>query len=208
MKDKESLERFVYEALKQGNTRDDIRKALQSASWSESDIEDALGDWSESSFSLPVPANRASGSSYEAFLYLLLYLSLGLTLFFAGGLVFELIDLKFPGQNTGNADALRWPAAIVLVNLPLFVLLHRVVERRFSRNAALRASPTRKWFTYLSLAIASGFLIGDVATLLYNLLGGDLSLHFVAKVLTVGLLAGGSFFYYLREMRSAEKQLR
>ncbi len=208
MKDKEALERFVYEALKQGHSRDEIHGALSKASWSRSDIEDALAEWSETEFALPVPANRASGSSYEAFLYFLLYLSLGLALFFAGGLVFELIDLKIPSRNSGDTDALRWPVSMVLVNLPLFLVLNRVSGKRFARNPALRASPTRKWFTYLSLAIAVGFLVGDVATLLYNFLGGDVTAQFILKVLVVAVLAGGAFVYYLREMRSAEQEFK
>lgn len=204
MSDEEELNRFVHTALESGAERREISVALAEAGWQAADIEDALAKWSEVPFTIPVPSSRRSHSPYEAFLYFLLYLSLVLTLFFAGAAVFEVIDLVFPGITAGDPDDLRWPLSMVIVNLPVFLVAHRILQRRFRRNPALSASPTRRWFTYLTLALAASFLVGDLATLIFNLLGGDLTLRFLLKVATVGVLAGGAFLYYLREMRAVE----
>jgi len=54
------------------------------------------------------------------------------------------------------------------------------------------------------LFVAAGFLIGDLVTLIYSLLEGELSSRFVLKVLVVGAIAGAVFTYYLRDLRRDE----
>jgi hypothetical protein len=56
--------------------------------------------------------------------------------------------------------------------------------------------------------VAACALIGDVTTLVYNLLGGELTVRFVLKVLTVGIIAGTAFTYYLRDLRRDEVEDR
>ena len=58
----------------------------------------------------------------------------------------------------------------------------------------------------MTLFLAATVLIGDLITLVYNLLGGELSLRFVLKVLVVGTIAGAIFGYYLRDLRREEKE--
>jgi len=48
----------------------------------------------------------------------------------------------------------------------------------------------------------------DVATLVYKALGGELTTRFLLKVLTVAVLAGGVFGYYLTDLRSEEREAR
>jgi hypothetical protein len=48
-------------------------------------------------------------------------------------------------------------------------------------------------------------MIGDVIALLNDLLGGDLTIRFMLKVTTVGVIAGGIFAYYLHDLRVEEK---
>lgn len=49
-------------------------------------------------------------------------------------------------------------------------------------------------------------LIGDVTALVYNALGGELSTRFGLKVLTVGTIAGGVFWYYLHDIQTEETE--
>jgi hypothetical protein len=51
-------------------------------------------------------------------------------------------------------------------------------------------------------------LIGDFMALVYNLLGGELTARFALKVLTVGVIAGTMFWYYLAELRLDEKEIK
>ena len=49
-------------------------------------------------------------------------------------------------------------------------------------------------------------LIGDVITVVYSFLGGELTTRFVLKVITVGAIAGTAFGYYLSDLRVEEKE--
>ena len=48
-------------------------------------------------------------------------------------------------------------------------------------------------------------LIGDVLSLVYSALGGELTTRFVLKVAIVGLIAGTIFWYYLSDLRRDQK---
>jgi hypothetical protein len=42
--------------------------------------------------------------------------------------------------------------------------------------------------------------------LIFNLLGGDLTIRFLLKVLVVAVIAGSAFTYYLLDLRKEEKE--
>ena len=48
-----------------------------------------------------------------------------------------------------------------------------LIAKGVRRDPTKRASKIRRQLTYLTLFIASCALIGDVSTLIYNLLGGE-----------------------------------
>ena len=58
-------------------------------------------------------------------------------------------------------------------------------------------SGVRRWLTYIALLLASATVIGDLVTFLSYFLRGDLTTRFVLKVVTVFVIAGGVFWYYL-----------
>ena len=62
----------------------------------------------------------------------------------------------------------------------------------------------RRWLTYLTLLVGAGILIGVVTSIVYNLLGGELTIRFVLQVLTVGAITGSVFGYFLRDIRKEE----
>ncbi len=75
-----------------------------------------------------------------------------------------------------------------------------------SRDPERRGSKVRKWLTYLTLFVAATILTGDLITLLYNLLGGELTSRFLLKAATVAAIAGGVFGYYLWDLRGEERE--
>jgi hypothetical protein len=82
----------------------------------------------------------------------------------------------------------------------------RYIGRQIDLNPFKRLSPARRWLTYLTLFIASAALLGDTTTLIFNLLGGDLTIRFLLKVLVVAVIAGSAFTYYLLDLRKEEKE--
>jgi hypothetical protein len=92
------------------------------------------------------------------------------------------------------------------VAFPIFLLLSIHEHRQVARNHARRLSPVRRWLTYLTLFVAAGFLIGDLTTLVYNALGGEITTRFSLKVIVVGAVAGTIFGHYLRGLRREERE--
>jgi len=102
-------------------------------------------------------------------------------------------------------DSMRWSTASLVIAFPIFLLISRHIHSAISRDPVKRLSPVRRWLTYLTLFIAASILIGDLTTLVYNVLGGELTIRFALKVVTVGAIAGTIFGYYLRDVRQEDR---
>ncbi|MCD9086464.1 DUF5671 domain-containing protein [Stenotrophomonas sp. SY1] len=204
------LELFVREALMRGHSRPQVQQALLAAGWSDEQIRGVLDGWAEVDFALPVPRPRASLSAREAFLYLVLFSTLYLFAWNLGSLLFKLIEYTLAdaavAQWRGNSmgSSIRWSISMLIIVFPVFVFVARHVSNDVARHPIKRLSPVRRWLTYLTLFVAAVVLIGDLTTLVFNLLSGELSLRFVLKVLVVGLIAGTVFAYYLWDLRKEE----
>jgi hypothetical protein len=160
-------------------------------------------------FPIPVPKPRPSLSAREAFLYLVLFSTLFLSAYQLGSLFFNFIDKAFPDPAISMSrlnfmDSVRWAVSSLVIAFPIFLFVSNYIGKQLSRNPIKRLSPIRRWLTYLTLFIAAGTLIGDLTTLVYNVLGGDLTTRFILKVITVAIIAGTVFSYYLWDLRREE----
>ena len=208
----QQLESFVKEALQSGSARSDIAKALQDAGWPAAQIASALDAFADSPFPVPVPKPRPSLSARDAFLYLILFSTLYYGAWNLGSLIFSFIDRAFPDAASGNyagylsGDGQRWSTAAIIIAFPVFFFLAQYVGRQIELNPFKRLSPARRWLTYLTLFVASAALLGDITTLIFNVLGGELTVRFTLKVLVVAAIAGSAFAYYLLDLRKEEKE--
>lgn len=204
------LEQFVRDALMRGHDREQVRQALLAAGWSAEQIRGVLDGWAEVDFALPVPRPRASLSAREAFLYLVLFSTLYFFAWNLGSLLFALLEHALPDpadaqwQVVRLTGSIRWSISALVIAFPVFALLSRHLAQDVARNPIKRLSPIRRWLTYLTLFVAAAVLIGDLTTLVFNLLGGELSLRFVLKVAVVAAIAGTVFGHYLRDLRREE----
>lgn len=199
----EELRDFVRAGLAAGIARPDLEKALMAAGWPADQVQSALGQFADVPFPIPIPTPVPYLSAREAFLYLLLFTTLYLSAFNLGGLLFQLIEFAFPESGAAVVpvrQAIRWSVAILVVALPVFLFLARMTARELKADPTKRASKVRRWLTYLTLFVAASALLGDGATLVYNVLGGELTIRFVLKVCTIIVIAGSAFWYYLRDL--------
>lgn len=205
----EELIEFVRDALGRGLPRVRIEEALLQAGWDRDQVKAALAAFAEVEFPVPVPRPKPYLSAREAFMYLLLFTTLYITAFNLGSLLFELIERAFPDPAVdpaaGVGDGIRWPLASLIVAFPVFLYVARWASRTVRRDPTKRGSKIRKQLTYLTLFIGAVVLIGNFITLAYNFLGGELTTRFVLKVLTVALIAGTIFGYYLWDLRAEEE---
>jgi hypothetical protein len=206
------LREFTRHALEKGLPREAIATALQRAGWPEADIDDALQSFAPVDFPLAVPKPKPYLSAREVFIYLVLFAALYFSVWHLGALIFDFINRAFPDPLQGlppagpaSNDSIRWHIAALIVAFPLFLFTFRYVNRSIDKDPTRRGSRPRKWLTYLTLFLAAITLAGDLVTLIYNVLGGELTARFLLKVLTVGIIAGGIFAYFLLDMRKEEK---
>ena len=209
----EDLTAFVREALSQGLPRDEIRGALSQADWSNAEVQAALHTFVAVDFAIPVPRKRASLSAREAFEYLILFGALYLSAFNLGNLLFQFINLAFPDplwpqpRIDAIPDRIRWAIATLVVATPVFIYSARKNASALGKSPLLRLSPVRRWLTYVTLAIAAGVLVGDSISLVYNVLGGEVTIRFLLKALTIGGIAGTVYLYYLSDLRRDEQEV-
>jgi hypothetical protein len=206
----QDLESFVRDALAQGTPRETIASTLTGAGWSQAQVQRALNAWADVPFPVPVPRPRASLSAREAFFYLLMFAALYMAAWHVCDLLFTILNRTFPDAADAMRSyqytnrSIRWSTASIIIALPVFLWMARIVARAVSRDPLARLSPVRRWLTYLTLFLAAVTLIGDMITLVNNVLAGDLTVRFLLKVLVVALVAGSIFSYYLLDLRRGE----
>jgi hypothetical protein len=205
------LVEFTRQALAKGIRRDEILGVLRKAGWDDADAKTALDAFAETDFPLPVPKPKPYLPAREVFLYLVMFVALYVTAYHLGALTFNFIDRAFPDplqhpRVLNFVDEIRLDIATLIVAFPLFLYTFRIVNGSIARDPTKRASRPRKWLTYLTLFIAVVSLTADMTTLVYNVLGGELTLRFFLKVLTVAVIAGGTFAYFLWDIRKGEEE--
>ncbi len=203
---------FVKEALSKGLSRKDIQKALAKAGWQDDEIIQALDGFAEVEFPIPVPKRRPYTSAREAFLYLLLFLTLYISAWSFGTIVFQFINRWFPDAvqldyiYESTASALRMGTSSLIVAFPLFLWISSILAKSIKQDSDKRNSKVRKWLTYITLFAAAGIIIGDTISIVFTFLQGDLTLRFVLKVLTIGAISGSIFGWYLWDLRGTEEE--
>lgn len=206
MASRDDLTVFVRDALVAGRTRTEIRAALTHAGWSETEISDGLGAWSETPFSPPVPRPVATVSARDFFVYALTF---GLLLIGAINLVLvlqALVDLFFTEEGNGAVGLIRWGISVLIVTAPLYFWLTLRERRNLVRDPALSRSAMRKWLTYIALLLAAMTLLGNLIATVFALLTGDLTLQFILNALIVLIVAGGIFLFYFNDIRRGEAE--
>ena len=154
-------------------------------------------------------------SPKDVFLHLLAIVAL-----YASGiaflvLIFQYVNVLFPDplsdgysmyRYSGAYGAIRWSLSSLIIVFPVYLLTTRFLNKSYKKAPAKANLWIRKWLTYFTLFAASLIIIGDLVTLLNNLLGGELTLRFIIKVLAVFFVAGSVFYYYLWEIRKYKSE--
>ncbi len=203
------LNSFVREALGKGESRESVAVVLEKAGWEKDEVASALDSYADLQFSVPVPKRRPYLSAREAFLYLLLFVTLYISAWSFGSLLFDYVNKALPDPLQPYEDvtySLRQALAALIVAAPIYLGLSVFLARTLKRHPAKKGSKIRKWLTYVTLFIAAVAIVSDLIALLNSLLGGELTLRFVLKVAAVLVIAGTIFGYYLWDLRKEEKE--
>jgi hypothetical protein len=211
----DELTRFLRESLARGIPRTDIERALIEAGWHPERVKKALAGFADVAFPLPVPRPVHHLSAGEAFLYLVLFAALGTAAYSVAEVAFNLIEFVFYDPAASPVVNMYWwlasvrgAVARVLIAFPVFLFAAWWTARTLARDPAERASPIRRWLTYLAMFAAVCVIIGDFVTLIAYMLAGETTLRFLLKVAVVAAIAGAILGYYLYDLREGEHARR
>jgi uncharacterized membrane protein YidH (DUF202 family) len=198
---------FIEASKSKGASDEFLASFLARRGWPQQDVYSALGKYWERATGLPVPERISGGeSSRDAFLYLLSFSTLATWSSALGSILFRFIESWFPDPVVRNhvynlRNAVTWQMASVAVAFPIFLIVMRIILREADDPPERLESGVRKWLTYLVLLLTAGAMICDLIWFFDYFLTGELSARFVLKALTVMLVCGAIFVYYLGSLR-------
>ena len=220
----DQLTRFVDHAREKGMDHATIRQLLVSAGWKERDVAEVF---CTRDLELPIPtpttarpvrARGRTGSVWprrarDAFFHLLTF---GALYAWATSLIllfFTYINFAFPDPAWRTSSAqlaaimsiVRVQLAIVIVTFPIFMVLWHFLLREARLDAEKARGAIRRWLVYLSIFVGALTLSGDVMTLIYFLLEGQLTVRFLLKAGLLFLIAGGLVVYLAVTLRHEAK---
>lgn len=207
------LAAFLEAARAKGASDEFLVRLFEEHGWPVKKIYRALGGYYERVTGVAIPA-RAGGAGENAkdgFLYLLSFSALGIWGVGLGSLLFTLLDIWRPDpaarRMLGSPSyTISHSLASIIVAFPVYLLVMRFIVRGLGAHPEKYESGVRKWLTYIALFLAASIVMGDLITFLAFFLRGDLTLRFLLKVLTVLVIAGGIFWYYLASLKPGASQ--
>ncbi|MFO0765070.1 MAG: DUF5671 domain-containing protein [Patescibacteria group bacterium] len=205
----QDLQLFVRESLAKNQSREAIAEALKKGGWQPDEIDSALAAYADVSFPVAVPKRKPYLSAKEAFLYLVLFMTLYISAFSLGTIIFQFIDRAFPdvlySGYDSTASVIRSALSAMIIAFPVFLWVSSILHKAIAKDPEKRGSKVRKWLTYITLFIATTIIIVDLITILTSLLGGELTMRFFLQSTTILAIAGSIFGYYLWDLRSEEQ---
>lgn len=202
----EQLNDFINRARSSGKADADIKNMLLNAGWDESLVRSALLPTGEL---VPPPPPAPKSSGREIFFYLLQFFTLGTAAVSMGAVVFALINEKFSDEVSmiyyPSTSSVTGALSSFVVALPIFIA---VTWKLVADSKAIRVSVNsgiRRVLTYLALFIASATIIGDIISLVYRFLAGEVDSKFILKVVTILLIGGWVIFYFYITVKRDEK---
>lgn len=152
--------------------------------------------------------NKLKTSPKEFFLHLLSILALYFSAISFLVLIFQYLNIFFIPDilddyysRQSAASGIRWSLSALIVVFPVYLLTNWYLNKSYLKEPEKRNLRVRRWLIYFTLFAAAGIIIGDLVSLIYNFLGGELTMRFLLKILAVFFVAGATFTYYFWDLK-------
>jgi hypothetical protein len=100
------------------------------------------------------------------------------------------------------SEGIRIAIACLIVMFPLYVFFTRLLNQDIRKHSEKEHLWVRRWLIFLALFISGLTIAIDLIVLINTFLSGEeLTAAFLLKVLTVFVVVGGVFTYYLQDIR-------
>lgn len=119
-------------------------------------------------------------------------------------LVHQYINVFFPNAldyAPSYSSSMRFAIASLVVFFPLYVWLTRMLHQDIRQTPLKQELWVRKWLIFLTLFVAGITMAIDLVMLVNTFLNGDITTRFILKALTILVVIGGGFWYYLNELQ-------
>ncbi|MDO8466834.1 MAG: DUF5671 domain-containing protein [bacterium] len=152
---------------------------------------------------------EAKTSPKDVFLHLLSIVSLYTSGIAFLVLIFQYVNVLFPdavaGDNYYQLESayrmIRWSISSLIIVFPTYIIATWFLNKSYDKTPAKKKIWVRKWLVYFTLFVAALIIIGDLVSLINNLLNGELTMRFLLKVLAVFFVSGNVFYYYIWELK-------
>ncbi|MFW5888432.1 MAG: DUF5671 domain-containing protein [Patescibacteria group bacterium] len=150
--------------------------------------------------------NQNNHDAKFAFFYLLSLVALIFMSLSTGMVIFQAINKYISEIGAAysarfSSDSLRFAISALVVSIPVFYVITSKIYKSLYRGALDPDSGIRKWLSYFILFISSVVMIVWVIITVNNFLDGELTLKFALKFLTVLVIAGTVFGFYLYDIK-------
>ncbi|MDP2838256.1 MAG: DUF5671 domain-containing protein [Candidatus Moranbacteria bacterium] len=211
------LSEYVVSRIRTGIAKAEIKEELVAVGWTEEEIEAAYRS-AMVAFGAPVPSagNRPTlahkAATVDVVINFFSFILLGIVASALGTLFFQIINISFPdvldvagsfslGQATSS---IHYAIAALFIGFPLYFFAMRLWFRKFREDEGRTESALSKWLTYLVLLVAAVTIVGDLITVVFTMLQGEVTVRFFLKALTILTIAGAIFGFYYLERRKVQ----
>jgi hypothetical protein len=150
-----------------------------------------------------------SQNAKYAFYYLLSLVALIFMALSVGMIAWSIIDKVIPdtvNYYSSVESQLKFAISALCIAGPIFYLLSWLIIRGLQSGELTKDSGIRRWLTYFILFISSLVVLGVLISVINVFLSGELTGRFIGKALTVFLISGTVFAYYLYDIRRAHPE--
>jgi hypothetical protein len=159
---------------------------------------------------MAIEKTKVRTSPRDFFLHLLTIVTLYISAIAFGRALFVYINYYFPDILEGYyffdvSAQVRWAVASLFVAYPVYILSTRQLEKEYKEEPQKKNLRVRLWLLYFTLFASAVVILTDLITLVYKWLGGEVTIRFALKVLTVFFISAAIFGYYFYTIKK-EKQ--
>lgn len=146
----------------------------------------------------------------DFFLHLGATIALYVSTFSLINLAFSIINYIFPDVLSYSfyTSSIAWPISVLIILVPILYLIEFFVSKDIVVNPDKRDLWVRKWRIHLTLFLSGAIIIGDFVTLINVYLNGEITARFIYKVVSILIIIGIIFAYYLRDRQRSVENLK
>jgi len=120
-------------------------------------------------------------------------------------ILFSIINIAFPDSAdiSGYVDysGIRFAMATLIVVFPAYFFVTRFLRKIATVNPVIKTTWVRRWLTGLIVFITGAVVLGDVVSVVFGFVNGDLSSRFAFKALSILVVMTVLFLYYFFESK-------